>query len=82
MRWSSKKFFVDDNGNLDIHKLSPKLRKLKTQHPEVSLAIIDYLQLMTSSGNKDRHLEVSDISRGFKLLARELNTPDLSHYLS
>ncbi len=72
---SGKKFFVDDNGNVDIHKLRAKLRKLKTQHPEVSLAIIDYLQLMTSSGNKDRHLEVSDISRGLKLLARELNMP-------
>ncbi len=72
---SGKKFFVDDNGNVDIHKVRAKLRKLKTQHPEISLAIIDYLQLMTSGGNKDRHLEVSDISRGLKLLARELEMP-------
>ncbi|MDX1808893.1 MAG: replicative DNA helicase [Sulfurospirillaceae bacterium] len=72
---SKKEFFVDDNGNVDIHKVRAKLRKLKTQHPEISLAIIDYLQLMSGGGNKDRHLEVSDISRGLKLLARELGMP-------
>ncbi|MDA3908193.1 MAG: replicative DNA helicase, partial [Sulfurimonas sp.] len=72
---SEKKFFVDDNGNVNIHKVRAKLRKLKSQHPEISLAVIDYLQLMSGSGNKERHLEVSDISRGLKLLARELEIP-------
>jgi len=72
---SQKKFFVDDNGNVNIHNVRAKLRKLKSIHPEISLAIIDYLQLMSGSGNKDRHLEVSDISRGLKLLARELDLP-------
>ncbi len=70
-----KKFFVDDNGNVNIHNVRAKLRKLKSQHPEISLCVIDYLQLMSSSGNRDRHLEVSDISRGLKLLARELSIP-------
>ncbi|MDD2384839.1 MAG: replicative DNA helicase [Sulfurospirillaceae bacterium] len=72
---AKKKFFVDDNGSVDIHKVRAKLRKLKTQHPEISMAIIDYLQLMSSGGTRDRHIEVSDISRGLKLLARELNIP-------
>lgn len=72
---SHAKLFVDDNGNIDIHHIRAKLRKLKIKYPEISLCIIDYLQLMTSSGNKDRHLEVSDISRGLKLLARELEMP-------
>ncbi len=72
---SQKKFFVDDNGNVNIHNVRAKLRKLKTQHPEISLCVIDYLQLMTGAGNKDRHQEVSDISRGLKLLARELDMP-------
>jgi len=72
---SEKKLFVDDNGNVNIHTVRSKLRKLKSKHPEIALAVIDYLQLMTSAGNKDRHLEVSDISRGLKLLARELNMP-------
>lgn len=72
---STKKFFVDDNGNVNIHNIRSKLRKLKTQHPEISLCVIDYLQLMTGAGSKDRHQEVSDISRGLKLLARELEMP-------
>ena len=72
---SKRKFFVDDNGSVDIHQVRAKLRKLKSQQPEIPLAIIDYLQLMGSAGNRDRHLEVSDISRGLKLLARELNIP-------
>jgi len=71
----SRKLFVDDNGSVDIHRVRAKLRKLKSNHPEISMCIIDYLQLMTSGGNKDRHLEVSDISRGLKLLARELKIP-------
>ena len=75
---SRRKLFVDDNGNVDIHHVRAKLRKLKTQHPEISMCVIDYLQLMTSAGNKDRHQEVSDISRGLKLLARELEIPILA----
>jgi len=72
---SSKKLFVDDNGNVTIHNVRSKLRKLKTKYPEIALCVIDYLQLMTGAGNKDRHQEVSDISRGLKLLARELKMP-------
>ncbi len=71
---SKQKLFVDDDGMLNIHQLRSKLRKLKSQHEEISLCIIDYLQLMNGSG-KDRHLEVSEISRGLKLLARELSIP-------
>lgn len=39
------------------------------------MVIIDYLQLMQGTGNKDRHQEVSDISRGLKMLAREMKIP-------
>lgn len=72
---SKKKLFVDDDGLVNINQLRSKLRKLKTQHPEISMAVIDYLQLMSGTGGKDRHLEVSEISRGLKLLARELSMP-------
>ncbi|MDR0407598.1 MAG: replicative DNA helicase [Campylobacteraceae bacterium] len=74
--FSKKKFFVNDQGNVNIHHIRGQLRKLKMKHPEVSICIIDYLQLMTSvASGKERHLEVSDISRGLKLLARELDMP-------
>ena len=70
-----KKLFVDDDGGLNINQLKGKLRKLKSQHPEIEMIVIDYLQLMSGTGNKDRHLEVSEISRGLKLLAREMEVP-------
>ena len=71
---ASKKLFIDDNGNATIHSVRAKLRKLKATHPELSLAIIDYLQLMQGS-NSERHLAVAEISRGLKMLARELQIP-------
>lgn len=67
--------FIDDNSLLTIHQLRTKLRKIKSKHPEIGLAVIDYLQLMSSTSNKDRHQEVSEISRGLKMIARELEIP-------
>ena len=74
---STKKLFVDDSGYATIHQVRSKLRKLKSQHPEISLAIIDYLQLMSGDGrgNIGRQQEISEISRGLKQLARELQIP-------
>ena len=72
---ASKKLFVDDGGYATIHHVRSKLRKLKAQHPEISIAIIDYLQLMSGEGKEGRQQEVSEISRGLKQLARELQMP-------
>ena len=69
------KLFVDDQGSININQLRSKLRKLKNQHPEIEVAVIDYLQIMSGTGGKDRHLEVSEMSRGLKMLARELGIP-------
>jgi len=73
--FNRSKLFIDDDGVLNIHKLRSKLRGLKSKHPEISIAIIDYVQLMIGSSNKDRQLEISEISRGIKMLARELEMP-------
>jgi replicative DNA helicase len=73
---SRKKLFVDDGGYATIHHVRSKLRKLKSQHPEITLAIIDYLQLMSGDGGREgRQQEISEISRGLKQLARELDLP-------
>ena len=72
---NNAKLFVDDTGSVNINQLRSKLRKLKTQHPDIEIAVIDYLQIMQGLGNQDRHLQVSDISRGLKMLARELDIP-------
>ena len=71
---SEKPLFVDDEGNVNIHTIRAKLRKLKAQNPDLSLAIIDYLQLINSD-LKERHLAIAEISRSLKLLARELQIP-------
>ncbi len=69
------KLFVDDDGYATIHHVRTKLRKLKSKHPEISVAVIDYLQLMTGEGSESRQQEISEVSRGLKLLARELQIP-------
>ena len=71
----TSKLFVDDQGSVNINQLRSRLRKLKQQHPEIEIAVVDYLQIMSGTGNKDRHLEVSEMSRGLKMLARELGMP-------
>ena len=74
-KMNSAKLFVDDQGSININQLRSKLRKLKNQHPEIEIAVIDYLQIMQGVGTQDRHLQVSEISRGLKMLARELEIP-------
>ena len=73
---NTKKLFVDDGGSVNINQLRARVRKLaQNEDNNISLVIIDYLQLMQGTGNKDRHQEVSDISRGLKMLAREMKIP-------
>ena len=73
---NNKKLFVDDGGSLNINQLRARVRKLaQNQENNISMIIIDYLQLMQGTGGKDRHLEVSEISRGLKMLAREMKIP-------
>ncbi len=73
---NTKKLFVDDGGSVNINQLRARVRKLaQNEDNNIKLVIIDYLQLMQGIGNKDRHQEVSDISRGLKMLAREMKIP-------
>ncbi len=77
-RMAKRKLFVDDGGYATIHHVRSKLRKLKSQHPEISMAIIDYLQLMSGDNKEGRQQVISEISRGLKQLARELEIPILA----
>ncbi len=73
---NKKRLFVDDGGSVNINQLRARVRKLaQNKENNISVVIIDYLQLMQGTGNKDRHQEVSDISRGLKMLAREMKIP-------
>jgi replicative DNA helicase len=68
--------FIDDTPGLTVLEMRTKARRQAHIHP-LGLIIVDYLQLMQGSGRSDgnRVQEVSEISRGLKLIARELNVP-------
>ena len=66
---------IDDNPHLTVMEIRAKARRLKSRHG-LSLIVIDYLQLMTGRQSaENRQVEVSEISRGLKILARELEVP-------
>jgi replicative DNA helicase len=68
--------FLDDNPRVTVMEIRAKARRLKARHGGLALIVIDYLQLMSAGGNpENRQLEVSDISRNLKILARELDVP-------
>lgn len=68
--------WIDDSGVLSVLEMRAKARRLKADQPELGLVIVDYIQLMTSSNQaENRQQEVSQISRGLKALAKELNAP-------
>ncbi len=74
---ASKKFFIDDTPALTVPALRTRARRLKRQHG-LDLIIIDYLQLMRSAsakGGENRVQEISEITRGLKAIAKELNVP-------
>ena len=68
--------FLDDNPRVTVMEIRAKARRMKARYGGLALIVIDYLQLMSGSGNSEnRQLEVSEISRGLKILARELEVP-------
>ncbi|MEM9513560.1 MAG: replicative DNA helicase [Actinomycetota bacterium] len=68
--------FLDDNPQVTVMEIRAKARRVKSQHGGLSVILIDYLQLMSGSGTaENRQLEVSEISRNLKILARELEVP-------
>ena len=72
---SDAKIFIDDTPALSPSELRARARRLKREH-DLGLIVIDYLQLMQVPGNKEnRATEISEISRGLKALAKELNIP-------
>lgn len=69
------KMFIDDSPALTPNELRSRARRLKREHG-LGLIVIDYLQLMQSSGRQEnRTNEISEISRSLKSLAKELNVP-------
>ncbi len=73
---ANSRLFIDDTPGISLSSMRSKCRKLKMEH-DIKIVIIDYLQLMSADGSSgaSRQQEISDISRGLKALARELNVP-------
>ncbi|MGH9267074.1 MAG: replicative DNA helicase, partial [Acidimicrobiales bacterium] len=75
-RLSEAPLYIDDNPNLTVMEVRAKARRLRSRIGDLGLVVVDYLQLMSSrSSAENRQVEVSEISRGLKILARELNVP-------
>jgi replicative DNA helicase len=71
---SKAPIWVDDSPGLTPLDLRAKCRRLKLQH-DVKCVMIDYMQLMDNPGVESRQQQISEISRGIKAVARELNVP-------
>ncbi len=75
-RLAEAPMFIDDNPNVTVMDIRGAARRLKSQVGHLGLIVIDYLQLMNGRRNaENRQVEISEISRGLKILARELEVP-------
>lgn len=70
--------FIDDSAGLSLLELRGKCRRLKAEHGDLGLVVLDYLQLMEGSSSDNRINQISEISRGLKMLAREIDAPVLA----
>jgi len=68
--------FIDDTPALTTTEVRSRARRLMREHGQLGLVVLDYLQLMQSPSSGDNRVQqISDISRGLKALAKELNVP-------
>jgi replicative DNA helicase len=73
-RLAEAQIFIDDSAGLSVMELRSKCRRLQAERG-LDLLVIDYLQLMSGRRSENRVQEISEISRGLKGIARELNIP-------
>jgi len=73
-RLAEANIYIDDQAGAGIMDVRSKARRLQAEHG-LDLVIVDYLQLMSGRRSENRVQEISEISRGLKGLARELNVP-------
>lgn len=77
---SEAPIYIDDSSTSSVLEIRTKARRLQMEHGNLGLIVVDYLQLMDSKskGMDSRVLEISDITRSLKSIARELNIPVLA----
>jgi replicative DNA helicase len=70
------RMWIDDSGQVTINQLRAKARRIWARNDKMGLIVIDYLQLLAGTDPKiQREQQISEISRGLKTLAKELNVP-------
>jgi replicative DNA helicase len=75
-RLAEAPLFIDDNPHCTVMEMRAKARRMKARHGDLGLIVVDYLQLMQpGKRSENRQVEVAEISRGLKILARELECP-------
>lgn len=75
-RFHDAPLFIDDSSDIGTLEIRAKARRLHQQHGRLGLIIVDYLQLMRPDGRvENRVQQVGEMSRGLKILARELQVP-------
>ena len=75
-RLGEAKLWIDDNPNVTVMEIRSKARRLTSQVGQLGMVVVDYIQLMTGRAKaENRQVEVAEISRGLKILARELKCP-------
>lgn len=67
--------FIDDTPQITVMQIRQKLRRVAVSDGAPAMVVIDYLQLMGGGNSETRQLEIAEISRGLKLLAREFSIP-------
>src|SRR5579871_1520072 len=70
--------YIDDSAGVHLMEMHAKLRRLQSERGKIGLVVVDYLQLMSGRGRfENRNQEVSALSRGMKLLSKEMDVPML-----
>ncbi|MEJ7820515.1 MAG: replicative DNA helicase [Rubrobacteraceae bacterium] len=80
---SKAPIWIDDTAGVSLMEMRAKTRRLASQlnaagGPPLALIVVDYLQLMIGNGRENRQQEIAEISRGLKVLARDLDVPVLA----
>ncbi len=76
-RLNEAPLFIDDTPSISLMEIRAKARRLKQREKDLALIVVDYLQLMQSEGRRadNRVQEVAEMSRGLKMLAKEMDIP-------